>query len=91
MTSAAADSLVRGHDLIQNTSGGFSTLTDAVLCHLRLATAWPQLTPMLQALAHLPRLQMTAGAGVSTPDAHTPPQQTRLPCCNEPETIRPTL
>jgi IS6 family transposase len=40
---AAADSLTRGHALVQNLRNGFSTLTDRVPRPLRLATAWPQL------------------------------------------------
>jgi transposase, IS6 family len=44
---ASADPLARGHALIRNLRGGFSTLTAAVPPNLRLAAAWPQL---LQAL-----------------------------------------
>jgi transposase-like protein len=41
---SAADTLCRGHGLIQNLRNGFSTLTQAVPRQLRLVTAWPQLT-----------------------------------------------
>ena len=40
----SADTLARGHALIRNLRGGFSSLTAAVAPNLRLATAWPQLT-----------------------------------------------
>jgi transposase, IS6 family len=40
---ASADSLTRGHALVQNLRNGFSSLTDRVPRPLRLATAWPQL------------------------------------------------
>jgi transposase-like protein len=43
----AADTFVRGHILICNLRGGFSTLTAAVPRPLRLATAWPQLAAMI--------------------------------------------
>jgi transposase-like protein len=39
----SADVVSRGHALIQNLRNGFSTLTAAIPCPLRLATAWPQL------------------------------------------------
>jgi transposase-like protein len=39
-----ADTLARGHSLIQNLRNGFSTLTVDVPRPLRLFTAWPQLT-----------------------------------------------
>jgi transposase-like protein len=38
-----ADTLARGHSLIQNLRNGFSTLTGDVPRPLRLFTAWPQL------------------------------------------------
>ncbi|MGH2350466.1 MAG: IS6 family transposase [Chloroflexota bacterium] len=41
-TSAAT--LARGHALIRNLRGGFSSLTATVALNVRLATAWPQLT-----------------------------------------------
>jgi putative transposase len=41
---ASADTLARGHALIRNLRGGFSSLTDQVAPNLRLATAWGQLT-----------------------------------------------
>ncbi len=41
---ASADTLARGHALIRNLRGGFSTLTKTVPVNVRLATAWPQLT-----------------------------------------------
>jgi transposase-like protein len=41
---ASADTLARGHALIRNLRGGFSSLTDKVAPNLRLATAWPQLS-----------------------------------------------
>jgi IS6 family transposase len=40
---ASADSLTRGHALVQNLRNGFSSLTDRAPRPLRLATAWPQL------------------------------------------------
>ncbi len=40
---ASADTLARGHALIRNLRGGFSSLTATVAPTLRLATAWPQL------------------------------------------------
>ncbi len=40
---STADTLARGHALIRNLRGGFSSLTAAVAPTLRLATAWPQL------------------------------------------------
>ena len=39
----SADSLTRGHALVQNLRNGFSTLTVRVPRPLRLAAAWPQL------------------------------------------------
>ena len=39
----AADVVSRGHALVQNLRNGFSTLTVAIPCPLRLATACPQL------------------------------------------------
>ncbi len=39
----SADIVPRGHALVQNLRGGFSTLTEGVPRHLRLAIAWPQL------------------------------------------------
>jgi transposase-like protein len=41
----SADTLARGHALIRTLRGGFSRLTETVVPNLRLATAWPQLTP----------------------------------------------
>ncbi len=43
----SADVLARGHALVQNLRGGFSTLTDSVPRALRLAMAWPQLARMM--------------------------------------------
>jgi IS6 family transposase len=40
----SAHTLARGHALIRNLRGGFSTLTSTVPVNRRLATAWPQLT-----------------------------------------------
>ncbi len=40
----SADTLARGHALIRNLRGGFSSLTADVAPNLRLASAWPQLT-----------------------------------------------
>lgn len=40
---ASAHTLARGHALIRNLRGGFSTLTKTVAVNSRLATAWPQL------------------------------------------------
>jgi IS6 family transposase len=45
--AASADTLSRGHGLIQNLRNGFSALTAAVPRPLRLATAWPQLAAMI--------------------------------------------
>ena len=42
--AVSADTLARGHALIQNLRNGFSTLTMHVPVKLRLAVAWPQLT-----------------------------------------------
>jgi transposase-like protein len=38
---ASADAVCRGHALVRNLRGGFSTLTSGVPQALRLATAWP--------------------------------------------------
>jgi transposase, IS6 family len=40
---SSADTVCRGHGLIQNLRNGFSTLSGGVPRPLRLATAWPQL------------------------------------------------
>ena len=40
----SAATLARGHALIRNLRGGFSSLTDEVAPNLRRATAWPQLS-----------------------------------------------
>jgi len=45
--ATSADTFARGHALIRNLQGGFSVLTAAVPCPLRLAVAWPQLTAMI--------------------------------------------
>jgi IS6 family transposase len=45
--AGAADTVCRGHGLIQNLRNGFSALTAAVPRPLRLATAWPQLAAMI--------------------------------------------
>ena len=45
--AASADTLSRGHGLVQNLRNGFSALTAAVPCPLRLATAWPHLARMI--------------------------------------------
>ena len=39
----SADSVPRGHTVVQNLRNGFSLLTTDVARSLRLATAWPQL------------------------------------------------
>jgi transposase-like protein len=39
----AADTVTRGHALVQNLRNGFSSLTAEVPRHLRLASAWPEL------------------------------------------------
>jgi len=44
---ASADTLARGHALIRNLRGGFSSLTADVAPNLRLASAWPQLARAL--------------------------------------------
>jgi hypothetical protein len=44
---ASADTVSRGHGLIQNLRNGFSTLTAAVPRPLRLLVAWPQLAQMI--------------------------------------------
>jgi len=43
----SADTLARGHALIRNLRGGFSSLTADVAPNLRLASAWPQLARAL--------------------------------------------
>jgi IS6 family transposase len=45
--AASADTVSRGHGLIQNLRHGFSTLTAAVPRPLRLATAWPHLSSVI--------------------------------------------
>ncbi len=40
---ASADTLTRGHALVQNLRHGFSRLTATIARKLRLATAWPVL------------------------------------------------
>jgi IS6 family transposase len=45
--AASADTVSRGHGLVQNLRNGFSRLAAAVPRQLRLATAWPQLTSMI--------------------------------------------
>jgi IS6 family transposase len=45
--ASAADTVSRGHSLIQNLRNGFSALTTAVPRSLRLATAWPRLAAMI--------------------------------------------
>jgi transposase-like protein len=40
----SADILVRGHALVRNLRGGFSSPTHRVPLNLRLAAAWAQLT-----------------------------------------------
>ena len=44
---ASADTVVRGHALVQNLRNGFSTLTATVERRLRLLTAWPQLARLI--------------------------------------------
>jgi IS6 family transposase len=44
---ASADTVSRGHGLVQNLRHGFSALTAAVPRPLRLAAAWPRLTSMI--------------------------------------------
>jgi transposase-like protein len=44
---ASADTVVRGHALVQNLRNGFSTLTAPVERRLRLLTAWPQLARLI--------------------------------------------
>ena len=39
----AADTVTRGHALVQNLRNGFSSLTAGVPRQLRLAAAWPEL------------------------------------------------
>ena len=43
----SADTLARGHALVRNLRGGFSSLTADVAPNLRLASAWPQLARAL--------------------------------------------
>ncbi len=45
--AASADTVPRGHGLIQNLRQGFSTLTAAIPRPLRLAAAWPQLAALI--------------------------------------------
>ena len=45
--ASSADTMCRGHGLIQNLRNGFSTLTRCVPRQLRLATAWPQLARVI--------------------------------------------
>ena len=44
---ACADTVVRGHALVQNLRNGFSTLTAPVERRLRLLAAWPQLARLI--------------------------------------------
>ncbi len=44
---ASADTVVRGHALVQNLRKGFSTLTATVECRFRLLAAWPQLARLI--------------------------------------------
>ena len=44
---ASADTVVRGHALVQNLRNGFSTLTALVERRLRLLVAWPQLERLI--------------------------------------------
>ena len=44
---ASADTVVRGHALVQNLRNGFSTLTAPVERRLRLLAAWPQLAQLI--------------------------------------------
>ncbi len=44
---ASADTVVRGHALVQNLRNGFSTLTATVERRLRLLAAWPQLARLI--------------------------------------------
>jgi transposase, IS6 family len=44
---ASADTVVRGHALVQNLRNGFSTLTAPVERRLRLLVAWPQLAQLI--------------------------------------------
>jgi transposase-like protein len=44
---ASADTVVRGHALVQNLRNGFSTLTAAVPRPLRLLTGWPYLAGLI--------------------------------------------
>ncbi len=39
----SADTVTRGHALVQNLRNGFSSLIAGVPHHLRLAAAWPEL------------------------------------------------
>jgi transposase-like protein len=45
--AASADTVSRGHGLVQNLRHGCSALTAAVPRALRLASAWPRLTAMI--------------------------------------------
>jgi hypothetical protein len=42
--AGSADTLARGHAMIRNLRGGFSSLTQHAAPPLRIATAWSQLT-----------------------------------------------
>ncbi len=44
---ASAETVVRGHAVVQNLRNGFSTLTATVERRLRLLSAWPQLARLL--------------------------------------------
>jgi IS6 family transposase len=44
---ASADTVVRGHALVQNLRNGFSTLTAAVPRCLRLLIGWPHLARLI--------------------------------------------
>ena len=45
--AASADTLARGHALMQNLRNGFSTLTAGITRTVRLATAWSQLAQVI--------------------------------------------
>ena len=45
--AASADTVSRGHGLLQNLRNGFSALTAAVPRPLRLTTAWAQLAALI--------------------------------------------
>ena len=49
--AGCADTLSRGHALIQNLRNGFSELTVDVPRVLRLATVWPQLAQAIERLS----------------------------------------